>query len=61
MENIKIKTSYLYPEADSLITDSAKLLLVFIHYLENYILVLISLFSLIHCLIKKIPQFSDSC
>lgn len=53
VENIKIKTSYLYPEADSLITDSVKLLLVFIHYLENYILVLISFFSLIHFLMKK--------
>lgn len=61
VENIKIKTSYLYPEADSLITDSVKLLLVFIHYLENYILVLISFFSLIHFLMKKIPKFSDSC
>lgn len=29
VENIKIKTSYLHPEADSLITDSVKLLLVF--------------------------------
>lgn len=52
----KNKASYLHPEADSLITDSVKLLLICIHYLENYILVLISFFFLIHCLMKKNPQ-----